>query len=166
MQLDLGYGDVIVPGATQIEYPTVLDLPAPVLRAYSRETVVAEKFEAMVKLGELNSRMKDFFDVWLLSRQFDFDGPTLVTAVGKTFANRKTALPEEVLAFTPGFASNAVKQTQWKAFLRKSRIENAPEAFESVVEVIAAFLEPVAATVRGAQTIGRTWTAPGPWVPS
>jgi hypothetical protein len=166
MQLDLGYGDVIIPGATQIEYPTVLDLPAPVLRAYSRETVVAEKFEAMVKLGELNSRMKDFFDVWLLSLQFDFDGQTLATAIGKTFANRGTALPDEVLALTPRFASDAVKQTQWKAFLNKSRLETAPAALQTVVEVIAGFLEPVAAAVRGTRAFPRTWKAPGPWADS
>jgi hypothetical protein len=163
MQLDLGYGDVIVPGATKIEYPTILELPAPVLRAYSRETVVAEKFEAMVKLGELNSRMKDFFDVWLLSRQFDFDGQTLATAVGKTFANRGTELPKKVLAFTPRFGSDAMKQTQWKAFLKKARLENAPGALQTVVEAIGAFVNPVASAVRETQPFSAKWSAPGPW---
>ena len=77
MQLDVGFGDIVVPAAVPTIYPTILDLPAPHLLAYSRETAIAEKFEAMVKLGELNSRMKDFFDIWLLSRSFDFDGPRL-----------------------------------------------------------------------------------------
>ena len=77
MQLDVGIGDVMVPGPVEIAYPTLLDFPAPRLKGYPRETAIAEKFEAMVKLGALNSRMKDFYDIWLLSRQFDFDGPTL-----------------------------------------------------------------------------------------
>ncbi len=110
--------------------------------------------------------MKDFFDVWLLSRQFDFDGQTLATAVATTFANRGTAVPEEVLAFTPRFASDAVKQTQWRAFLKKSRLENAPAALQAVVEAIATFLEPVAAAVRREEPFAQTWKAPGPWRPS
>ncbi len=81
MQLDVGIGDVMVPGPVEIAYPTLLDFPAPRLKGYPRETAIAEKFEAMVKLGTLNSRMKDFYDIWLLSRQFDFDGPTLAQAV-------------------------------------------------------------------------------------
>jgi hypothetical protein len=75
MQLHVGIGDVMVPGPVEIAYPTLLDFPAPRLKGYPRETAIAEKFEAMVKLGTLNSRMKDFYDIWLLSRQFDFDGP-------------------------------------------------------------------------------------------
>jgi len=73
IQLDIGFGDITVPSPAAIIYPTILDLPAPHLRGYSRETTIAEKFEAMVKLGILNSRMKDFFDIWLISRWFDFD---------------------------------------------------------------------------------------------
>ena len=90
MQLDVGFGDIVVPAAVPTTYPTILDLPAPHLLAYSRETAIAEKFEAMVKLGELNSRMKDFFDIWLLSRSFDFDGPRLCEAIEKTFKRRGT----------------------------------------------------------------------------
>jgi len=95
MQLDVGIGDVMVPGPVDIVYPTLLDFPAPRLKGYPRETAIAEKFEAMIKLGTLNSRMKDFYDIWLLSRQFDFDGPTLAQAVTATFANRGTALKAE-----------------------------------------------------------------------
>ncbi len=96
------------------DYPTILQLDAPRLRAYPRETVVAEKFEAMVKLGQLNSRMKDFFDLWLLSRQFEFDGVTLATAVTRTFENRQTAITDHPVALTPSFANDSVKQTQWR----------------------------------------------------
>lgn len=93
MQIDIGFGDVIVPEAALTDYPVLLGLATPRLLAYPRETVVAEKFEAMVKLGQLNSRLKDFFDLWLLSRQFQFDGRILAQAVRETFANRHTTIP-------------------------------------------------------------------------
>jgi hypothetical protein len=163
MQLDLGYGDVVVPGPKMTDYPVILDLPAPRVRAYSRETVVAEKFEAMVKLGQLNSRLKDFFDVWLLSRQFDFDGATLKTAIGKTFENRKTPIPEEALALTSAFAQDPTKQIQWKGFLRKARLQNAPENLSDVVDALRAFLQPVVDAARAAVDFADTWKAPGPW---
>ena len=89
MQLDIGFGDIVVPAAVPTIYPTILDLPAPHLLAYSRETAIAEKFEAMVKLGELNSRMKDFFDIWLLSRSFDFDGPNPVRGDREDFQAKR-----------------------------------------------------------------------------
>ena len=162
MQLDLGYGDVVVPSPQFADYPTILDFPAPRLRAYSRETVVAEKFEAMVKLGQLNSRMKDFYDLWLLARQFDFDGPTLAEAIERTFANRKSEMPETVLALTPAFADTA-KQTQWSAFLKRSRLDNAPDELLAVVQILADFLGPVAAARRQSQRLSSTWKAPGRW---
>jgi predicted nucleotidyltransferase component of viral defense system len=163
MQLDLGYGDVVVPSPKMAEYPVILDLPAPRVRAYSRETVVAEKFEAMVKLGQLNSRMKDFFDLWLLSRQFDFDGVTLATAIGKTFENRKTQIPTEALALSSAFADDPTKQTQWKGFLRKARLEKAPEDLHDVLDALREFLQPVAGAAREELDFTRTWNAPGPW---
>lgn len=164
MQLDLGYGDVVVPGPQAADYPTILDYPAPHLRGYTRETVVAEKFEAMVKLGQLNSRLKDFYDLWLLSRQFDFDGATLAEAIGKTFANRKTPIPEEVLALTAAFADDAAKQTQWKAFMKKSRLDNAPADLHGVIESLVGFLGPVAGAVRQAAAFSQSWNGPGPWM--
>jgi hypothetical protein len=163
MQLDLGYGDVMVPGPIVAEYPAILDLPVPRLRMYSRETVIAEKFEAMVKLGQLNSRLKDFFDLWLLSRQFDFDGAILATAIAKTFANRKTLIPAEVLPLSLSFADDAIKQTQWKGFLKKSRLENAPADFHDVIGALGEFLQPVATAVRQSQPFPQSWSAPGPW---
>jgi predicted nucleotidyltransferase component of viral defense system len=163
MQLDLGYGDVMVPGPAVVGYPAILDFPVPRLRAYSRETVVAEKFEAMVKLGQLNSRMKDFFDLWLLPRHFDFDGATLATAIAKTFTNRKTMIPAEVLALNPSFADNTTKQTQWQGFLKKSRLDSAPVDLHDVITALGVFLHPVAAAVRQSQPFTQTWDAPGPW---
>jgi hypothetical protein len=163
MQIDIGFGDVIVPAAALADYPALLALAAPRLRAYPRETVVAEKFEAMVKLGQLNSRLKDFFDLWLLSRQFEFDGQLLATAVTQTFANRKTPITPQPVALTAAFANDPVKQTQWKGFLRKSRIDIAPKELPVVVEAIGAFLLPLAAALSARQNFSSVWHPPGPW---
>jgi predicted nucleotidyltransferase component of viral defense system len=163
MQIDVGFGDVIFPGPQMIEYPTILDHAAPVLPGYSRETCVSEKFEAMVKLGLLNSRMKDFYDVWLLSRQFEFDGATLASAIEKTFFQRGTTVTPEATAFLPGFASDATRATQWQAFLRKSRLQDAPDDLATVVQAIATFLAPPTLAISEGRTLEAVWRAPGPW---
>ena len=117
--IDIGFGDAIEPGIEEISLPVLLDLPAPRLRAYARETVVAEKFQAMVMLGLANTRMKDFYDVWILSRNYAFDGERLSRAIAATFERRGTAIPKDVPdALTPAFANDATKQRQWAAFVR------------------------------------------------
>ena len=163
MQTDMGFGDVVVPAAIRLEYPTILDFEAPQLNGYSRETTVAEKFQAMVKLGQLNSRMRDFFDIWLLSRQFDFDGNSLGDAVRQTFANRGTQINVEPVALAPNFASDPTQQTRWSGFCRKSRIEHAPASLQEVCDVIAQFIVPVAIAVQGEQPFNEAWQATGPW---
>lgn len=163
MQIDMGFGDVVVPEAALTDYPTILELAAPRLRAYPRVTVVAEKFEAMVKLGQLNSRMKDFFDLWLLSRQFEFDGSILATAVTQTFQHRQTAITPQPVALTAAFANDSIKQTQWKGFLRKSRIDIAPQDLPVVIEAIGAFLLPLAQALSAGREFSSAWRPPGPW---
>lgn len=163
MQVDMGFGDVITPSAVAMEYPTILDHDPPRLNGYSRETTVAEKFEAMVKLGQLNSRIRDFFDIWLLARQFDFGGRILADAVRRTFENRGTAINVEPVALTPEFASDRARQTQWNGFRRKSRIDFAPETLQEVCDAIALFIKPVAAAVQANQPFEDQWAAPGPW---
>jgi predicted nucleotidyltransferase component of viral defense system len=163
MQVDVGFGDVLHPSARMTEYPTTLGHAAPKLRGYSRETTIAEKFEAMVKLGLLNSRMKDFYDVWLLSRQFEFKGRDLALAIQKTFANRHTALPAEPVAFDDRFSSEPTKMSQWRAFLRKSRLVDAPTELTVAVEAIASFLGPPASAAREGKPFTQVWKAPGPW---
>lgn len=163
MQLDIGFGDVVHPRADEQSYPTLLDLPAPRLRMYPRETVVAEKLEAMVHLGTLNSRMKDFFDVWLLSRQFDFVGHDLALAIQKTFAHRGTRLDPEPVALTPAFTSDELPQKQWAAFLRRSQLEHAPNALEQLREPLRDFLlPPLRALVEG-RSFEERWPTAGPW---
>ena len=123
MQVDIGFGDVIFPKPKTINYPAILDFPSPHLKGYTVESVVAEKFEAMIKLGRLNSRMKDFYDLWFLSRRFDFDGATLHKAIHATFARRQTVLSDKLPhPLTDAFGKEETKQTQWTAFLGKNKL--------------------------------------------
>ena len=163
MQIDMGFGDVVTPSAAMTGYPALLDFPAPLILGYPRETVVAEKFEAMTKLGLLNSRMKDFYDLWVLCQQFDFDGVTLATAIRRTFTHRKTAVVAHPTALTPTFGGDATKQTQWQGFLRKTRLNDLPTSLQSVIDELVLFLVPVAEAVKTGSTFNQVWTAPGPW---
>jgi hypothetical protein len=163
MQIDIGFGDVVNPGAEEREYPTLLNLPAPHLRMYPRETVIAEKFEAMVNLGALNTRMKDFFDIWLLASQFNFTGPGLARAIEKTFENRGTKLVAEPVALALSFTSADGTQKQWAAFVKRSQLDNAPKTLDEASELLRLFLLPVATAVLAAQSFPASWTAPGPW---
>ncbi len=158
MQLDIGFGDAVVPHPVEIEVPTLLSFPAPKLFGYQRDTTIAEKFHAMVVLGTLNGRMKDFYDIWLLAQSFEFEGKQLAQAVRATFATRTTEFDIEPIALTPGFSEGADAQKRWAAFLKKSALVDAPRAFTEVVQVIRAFLLPV---VR-ADAPGR-WPPGGPW---
>jgi predicted nucleotidyltransferase component of viral defense system len=163
IQFDVGFGDIVIPSPVTTDYPTLLDLPAPRLRGYSKESTVAEKFEAMVKLDMLNSRMKDFFDIWLLSRQFDYDGKTLTEAIMKTFTTRGTEIPSSPVPFSDKFSSDATKVTQWRGFIRKGRLADTPEEFKEIIEKIADFLGPIAESLAAGRTFKGSWKAPGPW---
>lgn len=164
VQIDIGFGDAITPGAEPHDFPTLLDFPAPRLRAYPRETVVAEKLEAMVQLGMANSRMKDFFDIVVLSQQFTFDGALLARAIRATFERRRTPLPSGLpVALTPAFANDATKRTQWNAFVRKSGVTGAPPDLASATAPLVTFLSrPLEIAVSGDAWAGR-WTGGGPW---
>ena len=121
LQVDVGFGDVVTPEATTETYPTLLDQPAPRLRMYSPETVVAEKLESMVSLGMANTRMKDFYDVWVLLREFDLDDAVLAAAIRATFDRRHTTISSAVpLALSDEFAGDPDKQRQWAGFLQRS----------------------------------------------
>ncbi|KQB60740.1 MULTISPECIES: nucleotidyl transferase AbiEii/AbiGii toxin family protein [Acidovorax] len=127
LQIDVGFGDAVTPGPQTVAYPTLLnDFQAPTLRMYPVYTVIAEKYQAMVMLGQANSRMKDFFDLAVIARRTELDGATLAMAIAATFARRQTALPtERPLALTKQFSADAAKLRQWQAFLNKNRIDAA-----------------------------------------
>ena len=164
MQLDIGFGDAVIPNPVLSDYPTILDLPAPRVRGYTRESVVAEKLHAMVKRGLLNSRVRDYFDIWLLSHQFEFDGPTLAEAIQVTFSRRRTAIPTNPVGLTEDFASEPGRRAQWRAFLRKGRLAGVPEDLHRVVERVAAFLQPVLEGLRAASLKPARWSTDGGWV--
>ena len=122
VNVDVGFGDAIEPAAEWLNYPVLLDMPAPRLRGYARETVVAEKFQAMVALGMANSRMKDYYDLWILSQAVDIDRSRLAKAVSATFDRRRTAIPDAVPdGLSPAFAEDAVKRQQWETLQARSR---------------------------------------------
>jgi len=157
IQIDVGFGDVITPEAIEIEYPALLDAPAPILRAYPPETVVAEKTEAIVSLGIGNSRMKDFYDLWTIAQTFAFEGDGLAEAIRRTFERRRTPLPEQVpVGLSDSFALE--REIQWRAFLARDRLEVAPASLPHVIDDLRAFLEPVLA-----HTDIASWPPGGPW---
>jgi hypothetical protein len=162
LQLDIAFGDVIVPSPQVIEYPTILHFPAPRLHGYTKESLVAEKFESLVTLGILNSRMKDYFDLWAISRQLDFDGQTLSMAIAKTFSNRGTEIVCKPVGLTAKFADDPTKKAQWRGFIRKSRLKG-PQDLQEAVNVIAGFLGPPASALATTKPFTAKWSAPGPW---
>ena len=151
IQVDIGFGDAITPGPVEIEYPSLLDAPAPHLRAYPVATVVAEKFEALVTLGMANSRLKDFYDLWLIAETFELEWSTLAKAVRQTFARRGTDFPKErPMGLSDAYAE--VWDRQWRAFLGRERMAVAPPGLATVVGDLGRFLLPL------------TWARDGNWL--
>lgn len=145
--IDVGFGDAIEPGLNEIELPVLLDQPAPKLRAYAMETVIAEKFQAMVALGRGNSRMKDFYDLWFLAKTFTFENDRLARAIAATFKRRRTQVPvDSPDALTDAFANDDQKRKQWDAFV--SGVLAEPVALVVVVSDLRAFLIPHAEKAR------------------
>ena len=163
MQLDIGFGDVITPGPTEIEYPTMLDFPAPVLRAYPKDTVVAEKLEALTALGLLNSRMKDYYDLALLCRVYPFDGELLAEAILATFRHRGTTIEAEPIGLTQAYCDDAARVLQWRAFVRRSRFGEEASDLTRLVNEIRPFLLPVLSEIEAKNRFKTRWKPGGPW---
>ena len=145
--IDIAFGDAVEPGLTSIQLPVLLDLPPPHIRAYAPETVIAEKFQAMVALGRANSRMKDIFDVWSLFNAYELDPERVANALAATFARRRTPLPETVPdALTPAFGEDPSKVRQWRAF--NDGLSNEPPTLVEVIANLAAHLMPLTARAR------------------
>ncbi len=164
LQIDVGFGDAVVPPPVRAEYPVLLDLPAPHLLVYQRETVVAEKFQAMVDLGLVNSRMKDYFDLRFLAANFAFSGPMVAKAIEATFARRNTPVSSDVpTGLTVEFASDVLKQTQWRAFLARSGSKNEDMELSEVVIGLRDFLIPPLEALAAGTPFEMYWPAGGPW---
>ena len=167
VQVDFGFGDAVTPAPEESVYPTLLEtLPAPKLRTYPRATSVAEKFEAMVKLGRRNSRMKDFHDLWSLSSTFAFEGPTLRDAVEACFERRGTRwTPEVPEVLSAAFYEHPALQSLWSAYLRSGQLRTPPPArFEEIGERVRGLLLPVRDSIVGMARFDRRWAPGGPWL--
>ncbi len=167
LQIDVGFGDVVTPEAQILDYTPLLDsLPAPRIRAYPRETVIAEKLQAIVALDTLNTRMKDFYDISALANDFDFDGQTLCEAIRATFHRRKTPIPSELpTCLQDSFAKDEDRKRLWNGFLKRSAIEeSASEDFASILAKVRDFLgPPLLAAARDEAIFASTWSAGRSW---
>lgn len=166
MQVDVGFGNAIEPPAKDSDYPTLLDAPAPHIRAYPQEAVVAEKLHAMVVLGERNSRYKDFYDLQVLARQFPFDGATLAGSIAATFKRRHTSIDAELpAALVPRFYADGPRAEQWRAYLTRNALPGASADFGAVGEVLQEFLGPPWAALVAQTPFSGNWRPNGPWLP-
>ncbi len=153
VQVDIGFGDAVTPAPEWLDYPSLLGFPSPRLRAYPRETVLAEKLHAIVLLGVRNSRMKDYYDVRALLREGELDEALLARAITATFERRRTALPESVpVGLSDAFSGDAGRQAQWRAFLAKNRLQG--PTLPEVVDELRAHLAMVLDRARGQKVIG------------
>jgi len=164
IQIDIGFGDALVPGAIPATVPTLLDFPAPELRCYHQLTAIAEKFEAMVKLGELNSRMKDFYDIWNIIQHEEIDGKELQKACAATFNRRRTPFDLDTRFFSETFPDALGKETQWAAFVRKQGLEDtAPASFRTISQILLNFFRPMVEAQLSRQRFEANWSPSGQW---
>jgi predicted nucleotidyltransferase component of viral defense system len=164
VQIDVGFGDDVTPEPEEIDYPTLLELPAPRIRAYPKESVVAEKLQAMVAIGMPTSRMKDFYDIWTMARVFPFEGAVLAKAIAATFKRRKTVLPGDVpTALGDEFAQDAGKAAQWGAFVKRNELETGGADLPQVIASLRRFLLPPLHAAAAGKEFALNWPAGGPW---
>lgn len=163
LQIDIGFGDIVRPAAVKLKYPSILGFPSPEVKGYSAESVIAEKLQAMVKLGIFNSRMKDFYDIRVLSDIFSFNGELLADSIKSTFTNRDTEIPEVPMFMQNSFRVDPQKQILWKAFIRKNKFEEYTADFNDTVGIIEDFLKPVLASIIANKSFSYEWEPRGPW---
>lgn len=164
VSVDVGFGDAIVPDPEKTAYPVLLDLPHPEMKAYPKETVVAEKVDAMILFGVRNSRMKDYYDLWTLARRFSFDAALLAKALDATLKRRSRELPSHMLSgLSAEFADSPTKQTQWKAFLRRTVPDQMDLELGEVVPAIRELLTPVLESIVLGKTLRLHWTPESGW---
>jgi hypothetical protein len=165
LQIDVGFGDAITPAPAITEFPSILSQSRPRIRVYPRETVVAEKFEAMVQLGMTNSRMKDYYDIWFMSRHFEFQGSILAAAVRATFERRRTVIPERPpVALTVEYAADPGHVRQWAAFAG-SLGAAPPGDMGVVIDEIAEFVLPPAIAGATEHSFNQYWKPQSRWRP-
>jgi predicted nucleotidyltransferase component of viral defense system len=164
LQVDIGVADALWPPAQSRIYPTLLDFAPPEVLTYAPESVIAEKLEAIVALGDRNSRIKDYFDLRYLASRFEFDGATLAESIRRTFQRRRTPIPrEEPFGLTTEYWNNPARVTQIRAFARRANLEAGPDVGEEVLGVLRPFLLPILEDLRRGVATAGTWPPGGPW---
>jgi predicted nucleotidyltransferase component of viral defense system len=164
LQIDVAYGDAVVPATMDLEYPTLLGGATPRVRAYPIETVVAEKSEAIVKLGMANSRMKDYYDLWLIAATFTFDGQVLTKALVATFERRRTELPSNSpIGLTDEFAQAADNVKRWRGFLEANGLDDAPKELPRVVEAVGNLILPPLRAAAARRSFEQRWSPDTDW---
>ena len=156
MQVDISYGDKIVAGPVSIDYPVLLDFPTPKLKAYSIESAIAEKFEAIVSINFLSSRMKDFYDIWFFASNYEFSSSTLRAAIITTFNKRETSIENRSQIYSEEFTKSANRQTMWKAYLTKNKLESI-NIFPELIDKLKLFIEPVLKSGDNLKWIPKSW---------
>lgn len=164
IHIDIGFGDVITPAPSMAEYPAMLDLPAPTIRAYPPETVVAEKYQAIVELGSTNSRMKDFYDLWMIAKAMAFEGATLSAAILQTFTRRNTPLPGEVpVGLTVDWATGDRPINYWQGFLDRYELAAGAPDLGAIAPALQVFLTPPTQALLAGAQFTMQWVPGGPW---
>lgn len=164
IQLDIGFGDSLAPGTEEIKFPTLLDFPNPRLNAYRPVTSIAEKCQFMVEAGIFNSRMKDYYDVWYLSKKSEIEGPLLRRAVENTFQQRKTNIPKtRPSSLGNEFVENSLKQEQWDGFIKRNDLSNEDLSLEKVIEDLQEFILPVFRSIVKDESFEKTWVPDDGW---
>jgi predicted nucleotidyltransferase component of viral defense system len=164
MQVDVGFGDAVHPDPLEEVLPTLLPMEAPRLRVYPRETVIAEKLQAIVLLGEANSRLKDYYDLWFLATHYSFSGEVLATATRNTFERRRTALPTGMpVGLTPSFCELPAKKSQWQAFQRRAGLADRDLGLTALVETLAEFVMPLLVALRDEPPFTLVWNPAVGW---
>lgn len=164
VSVDVGFGDVVVPDPEKSEYPVLLNHPQPEIKTYPREAVVAEKVDAMILLGIRNSRMKDYYDLWTLAQRFPFEASLLARSMDATLKRRGRQFPSRALqGLQDEFAASPAKQTQWKAFLRRTIPDQGDLELSEVVSLIREFIAPVQKSIVLGETIHLHWTPARGW---
>jgi len=161
MQIDFGFGDKVYPKTEKIEYPSLLGTSDIKLVGYPLETFISEKLQIMYDLGIINSRMKDFYDVWLIARQYNFNGENLKKAIIRTFKSRDTELIMNPVCFTTEFYTR--KEKQWKSFLKKNDIEDTPKDIKKIITSIKRLINPVIKAVNKKVVFEKKWTYETGW---
>lgn len=163
LQIDVGSGDAVSPEPVELEYPVLLEMPAPRLRGYQMETLIADKLDAFVRRGEASSRVKDFYDIWHLATTFPFAGPVMFKSVTSTFSRRGTPIPDDPGALFAAYAGDSARQSQWSSFTRSRLLAEAPEEFAAVAKAVSDFVAPVLSAVSQGSQFNSTWEPTSGW---